>query len=103
MTGYDPLDGVPPVGRYDEGNLQARGGGGQYRSLPFTLEDEANAGGWLPGATPTCGPSAPPLQRLYTLGMRGEPGYDDDPVPERPFTNRYTDGAGHVGGDEGHD
>ncbi len=46
-----------------------------YNSRPVTLEEEAYNGGWLPGARPT-GPD--PID-LFTIGMRGEPGWDDDP------------------------
>lgn len=89
-----PVRDIPPSPRYGHGHGEgispryavpvgdSRGPAGSYRHLPATLEEEANAGGWLPGATPT-GPMDS-LDRLYTIGMRGEPGYDDDPVPADP-------------------
>ena len=61
-----------------------------YNYRPVTLEEEAYNGGWLPGARPTT--TQPTLQGndprltrnmepndLITTGMRGEPGWDDDP------------------------
>lgn len=114
MSGYDPLEDHPPTdgslryppmpnGRYDIDPGSRRGEATAYRSLPFTLEEETYAGGWLPGATPTCGPDAPPLQRLMTVGMRGEPAYDDDPAPAKPFNNRYANDGGEMAGSSGHD
>ncbi len=116
MAGYNPMqqDGsawtggvlrYPPLpnGRYDTDPGSRRGPAAEYRSLPFTLEEEAASGGWLPGATPTCADGAPPLQRLYTIGMRGEPDLDDDPRPQQPFNNRYAPQDGYSSGGAGHD
>lgn len=47
-----------------------------YQYQGVTLEEEARNGGWLPNARPT-GPD--PID-LFTVGMRGEPGFDDDPT-----------------------
>ena len=60
------------------GPLIGRDGAGTFDSLPTTLEEEASNGGWTNSNRPT----GPAPRRLYTLGMRGEPGYDDDPVPD---------------------
>jgi hypothetical protein len=68
---------VPDNNRYTVGHNLVRGDAGTYNHLAATLEDEANADGWLPGARPT----GPPPRNLFTIGMRGEPGYDDDPEP----------------------
>ncbi len=71
-----------------------------YNYHPVTLEEEAGNGGWLPGARPT---STPPVLQgddprlnqskqpidLLTIGMRGEPGWDDDP-------QYLEDGSGQV-------
>ena len=46
-----------------------------YNFRAVTLEEEANNGGWLPGARPT----GPKPNDLFTTSMRGEPGWDDDP------------------------
>lgn len=79
-----PVNGVPDVGRYERGmdgrygELHGRGDAGTFRTLPATLEEEAQAGGWLPNSTPT---GEGNLKRLMTIGMRGEPDFDDDPVP----------------------
>lgn len=99
MRDPNPVSGVPDNTRgYNHasqdryGPLTGKGPAGQYEFKPVTLEEEARAGGWLPGARPT-GPD--PID-LFTLGMRGEPGYDDDPSPAR-------DGRGysHPDGDGG--
>lgn len=93
-----PLDGDPPKNRYDGIDSQSRYEDGfdyhrsdcvHYQFKGATLEEEARFGGWLPNDRPT-GPD--PID-LFTIGMRGEPGYDDDPVPA-------TDGVGyeHEGG-----
>jgi hypothetical protein len=42
-----------------------------------TLEEEAYNGGWLQNARPT----GPAPEDLMTIGMRGEPDWDDDPQP----------------------
>ena len=86
MSGIDPVSGVPDVGRYDHN--PGRGDAGHYRTLPTTLEEEANAGGWLANSTPT---GDGELRRLMTIGMRGEPDFDDDPVPDSTG-GCYTDG-----------
>lgn len=88
-----PVEGVPDDARFPEGygryaEFRGRGPAGSYRTLPATLEEEARAGGWLPNATPTGSEGS--LNRLYTIGMRGEPDFDDDPVPS-PGTGCYTD------------
>lgn len=84
MRAADPVSGMPEPnryrgtgGRYDD--LIGKGPAGHYESKPTTIEEEVNAGGWTPGAKPTGDDST--LNRLYTTGMRGEPGYDDDPSP----------------------
>jgi hypothetical protein len=79
-----PVQGVPMDERYDDASQDRyadavdfhKGGSGTYNYRPVTLEEEAWNGGWLPGARPTGGPG---LQDLFTTGMRGEPGWDDDP------------------------
>ena len=71
----DPLRNLPDNDRYSETRDLSKGDCGHYCYQAVTLEDEAEAGGWLPNNTPT-GPN--PID-LYTVGMRGEPGYDDDP------------------------
>jgi hypothetical protein len=50
-----------------------------YNYRCVTLEQEIMCGGWLPNNTPTT-PRGPDPIDLYTLGGRGEPGFDDDPV-----------------------
>lgn len=82
MRAPDPVSGVPEHTRYRNldgryGPSTGKGDAGSYESKPTTLEEEARGRGWLPGARPT-GPD--PID-LYTVGMRGEPGYDDDPSP----------------------
>jgi hypothetical protein len=86
MRSPDPLEGVPDNGRYDTSQDRygpsrdaARGDAGSYNHRGVTLEEEAYNEGWLPNARPTSAPDAPPLQGLFTIGMRGEPGWDDDP------------------------
>lgn len=101
MRPQDPVHGVPDSDRY-RGNgagstadryapIRGRGDAGVYISLACTLEEEADRGGWLPNATPT----GPKPRRLFTIGMRGEPGFDDDPVPDS--TNTYVQGGGGPG------
>jgi hypothetical protein len=61
----------------------------EYRAA--TLENEADNGGWLPNNRPT----GPAPMDLLTIGMRGEPGYDDDAdwAPDgRGFTRSGRDG-----------
>lgn len=72
---------------------RAQSSGGVYISLPTTLEDEVNNGGWLHSSVPT----GPKPRQLFTLGMRGEPGYDDDPTPDT--TNSYQQGGSYTSGD----
>lgn len=103
----DPLSGVPDNGRYGGGHGEGispryqvpvgdqRGPAGSYEWKPVTLEEEADARGWIPGAMPT-GPYAP--MGLYTLGMRGEPGYDDDPSA-KPNGVGYVQHDGSMGRD----
>jgi hypothetical protein len=83
MRSPDPIDGVPTGTRYPSGleegryrELRGKGDAGTYNYRPSTLEEEAYFGGWLPGARPT---GDGPLNDLMTIGMRGEPGWDDDP------------------------
>lgn len=71
----DPLRDLPDNRRYDEQRDTSRGDCGHYAFQGVTLEEEAENGGWLPNAAPT-GPR--PID-LFTIGMRGEPSYDDDP------------------------
>jgi hypothetical protein len=80
----DPVSNVPMNERYD-GSAQDRyadevdyhkGPAGTYNYRAVTIEEEAINRGWLPGARPT-GPD--PID-LMTIGMRGEPSFDDDPV-----------------------
>jgi hypothetical protein len=63
---------------------------GHYNYRGTTLEEEAFNGGWRPGDRPTTTApfvigDDPRLTRdaepgdLFTVGMRGEPGWDDDP------------------------
>ena len=75
MRDPNPLSGVPDNNRYAEGHNTVRGEAGRYQFKPVTLEEEAYNRGWLPGARPT-GPD--PID-LMTIGMRGEPGWDDNP------------------------
>lgn len=106
MRSPEPLEGVPDSDRYRHTDSDARygavtgkGDAGTYNYRPATLEEEAYNGGWLPGARPTGGP---PPNDLFTVGMRGEPGWDDDP--------QFNNGAATVthppakgGGDSGDD
>lgn len=94
-----PVAGVPDDARFPEGygrdaDFRGRGPAGTYRTLPATLEEEAAAGGWLPNATPTGSPES--LNRLFTIGMRGEPSFDDDPLPE-PGEGRYSRSVSDAG------
>ena len=100
MRSPDPVVGVPNHNRgYDNASqdryhtLIGKGDAGCYVTLPCTLEEEARNGGWLPGAHPT----GPPPRQLFTLGMRGEPDFDDDPSPTT--TNSYRQAGGGVSGD----
>lgn len=75
MRSPEPVEGVPDAGRYSETNILAKGDSGTYNYRPITLEEEVYNGGWFPGARPT----GPKPNDLFTLGMRGEPGWNDDP------------------------
>jgi hypothetical protein len=50
--------------------------GGAMNFAPMVLEEEAMAAGWSRVASPTGGKNKP--RDTYTVGMRGEPGWDDD-------------------------
>lgn len=101
MRNADPVSGVPDSDRYRGngapdniadpdryGPLRGRGPAGQYEHRATTLEEEAKLGGWIPAAHPTT--AGPEPIRLFTIGMRGEPGFDDDNDPAYPG---YRDGG----------
>lgn len=95
MRAKDPVSGVPNRGRYHSAiginnryvDLVGKGDAGSMETKPVTLEDEALANGWTPNNRPTGNDES--LIGLYTLGLRGEPGIDDDPTPA-------PDGRGYV-------
>lgn len=76
----DPVSGVPDAGRYSETNITERGDAGTYRWRAATIEEENQHGGWLPNETPT-GDNGN-LIDLFTIGSRGDPDLDNDPVPD---------------------
>lgn len=88
MRDPNPVSGVPDSDRYrGDGHRKTpdryapqrgRDGAGTYEFHATTLEEEAKFRGWIPAARPS---GDAPLQGLYTIGMRGEPGYDDDNNP----------------------
>jgi hypothetical protein len=71
---HHPADAMRYAGHSAD---DVRGDSGVYVTLPTTLEEEALNGGWLASSMPT----GPPPRQLFTLGMRGEPDFDDDPSP----------------------
>lgn len=100
MRDPNPVSNVPDADRYRGngaastpdryGELRGRGPAGTFNHVGVTLEEEAEFGGWLPNDRPT---TTPPFMQgndarltqsmaprdLFTVGMRGESGYDDDP------------------------
>lgn len=112
----DPLSGVPDSNRYATSQnryadepIFHRGPAGTYLHLGVTLEEEAKFDGWLPNERPTMAPDgyggntasyaerrtdSNGLNRLYTTGLRGEPGWDDDPSVDPD--GRYDHGSLHA-------
>jgi hypothetical protein len=93
MRNPDPLSGVPANERFDGASQDRygdevdyhKGPAGTFNFMGTTLEEEARNRGWTFGNRPT----GPPPRDLMTIGMRGEPGYDDDPVygPNGEYTH----------------
>lgn len=77
MRNPEPVEGDTSNHRYDDDadERQIKDAPISYNYRPVTLEEEAYFGGWQPKDRPT----GPPPNDLYTIGMRGEPGWDDDP------------------------
>ena len=93
MREKQPVSGDVSNHRYDDDKDEhqiVHGECATYNYRGSTLEEEAYHGGWRPGDIPTTTQpyvqgDDPRLTRnmevnhLYTVGMRGEPGWDDDP------------------------
>ena len=95
MRDPNPLHDVPDNDRYGPAVDTEHTEAGYYMFKPVTLEEEAWNGGWLPGARPT-GPD--PID-LFTVGMRGEPGWDDN--PQANPDGHYHHSAPHLGSEGG--